>query len=157
MDSPINHASIKIRYHTTKTIFGKDQRTPATRYISYPALSASLTLYIRQWVRISMLMHAYPRAFSPHARSRSCIFPAKASLRKVFLRLLSTHFVGIKIISFGSLKAGKIIYKYLEWLSGMINSLLGALGCRIRIISSLGNSYTGSACGLTVYEFLDWI
>ena len=31
----------------------------------------------------------------------------------------------------------------------MINSLLGALGCRIRITSSLGTSYTGSASGLT--------
>ena len=44
----------------------------------------------------------------------------------------------IKIISFCSLKNGKIIKRYLQWLSGMINSLLGALGCRIRIISSLG-------------------
>ena len=35
-------------YHTTKTIFGKDQRMPATGYISYPTLSASLTHCIRQ-------------------------------------------------------------------------------------------------------------
>ena len=35
----------------------------------------------------------------------------------------------------------------------MINSLLGALGCRIQIISSLGNVIHGSTCGLTVYEF----
>ena len=36
----------------------------------------------------------------------------------------------------------------------MKNSLLGALGSRMQIISSLGTSYTSSAFGLTVYEFL---
>ena len=35
----------------------------------------------------------------------------------------------------------------------MINSVLGVLGCLVRIISSLGNLIYGSACGLTVYEF----
>ena len=38
----------------------------------------------------------------------------------------------------------------------MINLLLGVLGCWIRIISSFGTSYTSSASGLTMYEFLDY-
>ena len=146
-------------YHTTKTIFGKDQRMPATGYISYPTLSASLTHCIRQWVRIFMSMHAYHRAFSPSRADPLMYFPRnRGGFEQVALLVFVLTFstlCRIKIISFCSLKNGKIIYRYLQWLSGMINSLLGALGCRIRIISSLGTSYTGSASGLTVYEFLD--
>ena len=142
-------------YHTTKTIFGKDQRMPATGYISYPTLSASLTHCIWQWVRIFMLMHACHHAFSFSSADTLMYFRRNRDgfeqvVLLVFVLTFST-LCRIKIISFCSLKNGKIV----QWLSGMINSLLGALGCRIRIISSLGTSYTGSASGLTVYEFLD--
>ena len=87
-------------YHTTKTIFGKDQRMPATGYILYPTLSASLTHCIWQWVRIFMLMHAYHHAFSPHALTRSYIFrTTETGLNKLFclfLCLPSACFVGSK-------------------------------------------------------------
>ena len=72
-------------YHTTKTIFGKDQRMPATGYISYPTLSASLTHYIRQCVSIFMSMHAYHRAFSPSCADTLMYFHAtEAGLNKLF-------------------------------------------------------------------------
>ena len=54
-------------YHTTKTIFGKDQRIPPTGYISYPALSASLTHYIRS-------LSAY---FNVDARKFPRVFPMR--------------------------------------------------------------------------------
>ena len=147
-------------YHTTKTIFGKDQRMPATIYISYPTLSASLTHCIHS--------ASVSACFYVEARVSPCVFPltrwnahifqaTEASFSKLFclfLCLLSIRFVCMtKIILFcKTVRQSKGIYN--DFI-GMINSLLGSLGCRIWIISSLGTSYTGSACGLTVYEFLD--
>ena len=68
--------------------------------LNWTELSVSHTHCIRQWVRIFMSMHAYHRAFSPHALTRSCIFRAtEAGLNKLFylfLCLLSARFVGSK-------------------------------------------------------------
>ena len=89
--------------------------------------------------------------FFPHALTRSCIFRKTGGFEQVVLLVFVPIFstLGrIKIISFCSSKNGKIILRYLQWLSGMINSLLGGLGCRIQIISSLGTSYTGSASAM---------
>ena len=79
-------------YHTTNTIFGKDQRTPATGYISYPTLSASLTHYILQWVHILCRCTRIPVRFPSHALSCSCILSAtEAGLSTLFL-LVSAYF-----------------------------------------------------------------
>ena len=100
-------------YHTTKTIFGKDQRMPATRYIVYATLSASLTHYIWQWVRIFMSMHAYHRAFSPSRADTLLYFPRnRGEFGQVVLLVFELTFstlCRIKIISFCSLKNDKII------------------------------------------------
>ena len=40
-----------------KTIFGKDQRTPATGYISYPTLSASKRIISGPWVHRNVPFH----------------------------------------------------------------------------------------------------
>ena len=100
-------------YHTTKTIFGKDQRMPATGYISYPTLSASLTHCIRQWVRIFMSMHAYYCAFSPSRANTLMYFPRNRGGFEQFVLLVfvltCSTLCRIKIISFCSLKNGKII------------------------------------------------
>ena len=87
-------------YHTTNTIFGKDQRMPATGYISYPILSASLTHCIRQWVHIFMLMYAYHRAFCPSRADTLMYFPRNSGGSEqvvlLVLCLLSARFVGSK-------------------------------------------------------------
>ena len=86
-------------YHTTKTIFGKDQRMPATKYISYPTLRASLTHCIRQWEHIFMSMHVYHCAFFPSRADMLMYFSRnRGGLNKLFL------LCRIKIISFCSLK-----------------------------------------------------
>ena len=100
-------------YHTTKTIFGKDQRMLATGYILYPTLSASLTHCIRQGVRIFMSMHAYHRVFSPSRADTLMYFPRnRGGFEQVVLLVFVLTFsmlCRIKIISFSSLKNGKII------------------------------------------------
>ena len=124
-------------------------------YISYPTLSASLTHYIRQCVSIFYVDARVSPCVLPLTRWHAHVFSRnRGGFEQVVLLVFVLKFstlCRIKIISFCSFKNGKIILIYLQWLSGMINSLLGALGCRIRIISSLGTSYTGSASGLTVY------
>ena len=109
-----NRRPFKMYYHTTKTIFGKDQRMPATGYISYPTLSASLTHCIRQWVRIFMSMHAYHRAFYPSRADTLMYFPRNRDgfehveqvVLLVFVLTFST-LCRIKIISFCSLKTAR--------------------------------------------------
>ena len=103
-------------YHTTrknKTIFGKDQKMPATGYILYPTLSASLTHYIQQWVRIFMSMHPYHRAFSSSRANTLMYFPRiRGGFEQVVLLVFVLTFstlCRIKIISFCSLKNGKLI------------------------------------------------
>ena len=113
-----------------KLTFGKDQRMPATGFISYPTLSVSLTHYIREWVHIFMSMHAYHPPRFPPTRWHAHVFRKEAYLNKLFclfLCLLSAWFVGSKSSNFSVLKT--VIWRYLQWLSGMINLLLGALGC----------------------------
>ena len=110
------HVTVIVTYHTTRTIFGKDQRMPATRYISYPTLNASLTHYIRQCVSI----------FYVDARVSPCVLPLKRRHAHVFSRnrggfeqvvlffvltsclyicgLLSARFVGSKSSHFAVLK-----------------------------------------------------
>ena len=101
-------------YHTTKTTFGKDQRMPATGYISYPTLSASLTHCIQQWVRIFMSMHAYRRAFYPSRADTLHLTRNRDGFEQVVLFLFVLTFstlCWIKIISFCSLEKGKIILR----------------------------------------------
>ena len=81
-------------YHTTKTIFGKDQRMPVKGY--HPA---SWRAQGQIWNVSSYLMwiHLYPHAFPPHSHPR--VFSVQQ--RHVwmcyfwlFLCLLATYFVG---------------------------------------------------------------
>ena len=90
----------KSSYHTTKTIFGKDQRMPATGYISYrPWARHSRIISGSAWV-FFMSMHAYIRAFSTSRADTLMYFRAtEACLNKLFclfLCLLSARFVGSK-------------------------------------------------------------
>ena len=112
--SPWQNKSFIVCYHTTKAIFGKDQRMPATRYISYPTLSVSLTHYIRQWVHIFMSMRAYNddaayhSTFSPsHADTLMYFLCKQGRFEQVVLLVFEFTFntlCRIKIILFCSLK-----------------------------------------------------
>ena len=68
----------KANYHTTKTKFGKDQRMPATGYISYPTLSNSKRIISGSECvfhadacvspRVSLITHSHARVFSAQQR-----------------------------------------------------------------------------------------
>ena len=53
--SPVNPFIIPLRKN--KTIFGKDQRTQATWYISYPTLNASKRIISGPWVHRNVPFH----------------------------------------------------------------------------------------------------
>ena len=96
-----------VYYHTTKTIFGKDQRMPATGYISYPtpecmthALYPAVSVYFYVDARVSSCDK--PMYFP---RNRGGF---EQAVLLVFVLTFST-LCRIKIISFCSLKNGKII------------------------------------------------
>ena len=89
--------TVATHYYTTKTIFGKDQRMPATGYISYPPLSAprriifgSKCLYnVDSRVSVLPLTRSHARGFSAQQRRVwTCCFCLFLCL------LLSSYFVG---------------------------------------------------------------
>ena len=97
--SHLSHCQLLIAYqeyyHTTETIFGKDQRMPVTRYISYPTLSASrcilsgsecvFNVNAHLSLHVYLFMRSHARGFSVQQR---CVWMCCFCL---CLCLLSTH------------------------------------------------------------------
>ena len=89
-------------YHSTKTIFGKDQKMPATGYISYLTLSASRRIISGSECIFNVDAHLSLRIF-PLTSSQTRRLSAQQRhiwmcCFCLFLCLLSTYFVGLNYI-----------------------------------------------------------